>query len=335
MTRIADTTRRRVALLAALFIAMGAVQVLPNSAEAAMNPVPALTITLEPSSQEARVSEGGSGSIQFTGSVKVDKLPADRMFVQLSSSVDAGWYSQCSPNSIVLTDTKAQSFSVSAVVPAGTPSNIVGTLRVDAKGSCGGFISTGRAEAIITVKPYYRVMITSNATFKEITPGTQAFYSFKVWNVGNSMDSYEIEIVNLKELVDKGWTITGPCCQVAKINPNEYKTVRITAQSPRYWVLLKSETTIIALKASSLNAKEEQKVTSDSIQFLVHEEGSYLGLSDFDDDPPPMDPAYAIPSLSFAMLLWTAIAVMLTEFIGRKACKGRRRARASWKKGDL
>lgn len=280
--------------LAALIMLLGVALVIAPPASAGVNPVPALTISLDPSSQEAKVSESAQGAVQFTGSVKVDKLPVERISVVLTSSVDAGWPSQCSPSMMVITDVSAHSFSVTTIVPQATPSNIIGNLKVDAKGQGGGFVCTGAAQVIITVKPYYRVMMESDMPYREISPGTQAFYSFKIWNVGNAIDSYEMEIVNLKDLVNKKWTCTLSATQVAKINPNEYKTVRLTAQSPRDWTIWKSEPTMINVKSSSLNAKEEQAVITQSFQLYAYEKGFYI---------PGFDPIFLIAAMAMGAVI--------------------------------
>jgi len=289
-----NISRRLFPGMAALILLMGALLAFATPVSAGINPQPALTCTLDPSSQEARVSESAQGTVQFTGSVRVDKLPVERIVVTLLSSIDAGWASQCSPSSLVITDTQAHSFSVTGIIPQATPSNIIGNLKIDAKGTGGGFNVVTSATVIITVKPYYRVMMESDMPYKEISPGTQAFYSFKLWNVGNAIDSYEMEIVNLKDLVTKKWTVTLSSTQVAKINPNEYKTVRITAQSPRDWTIWKSEPTMINVKSSSLNAKEEQTVVTQSFPLYAYEKGFYI---------PGFDPIFMIAALAMGAVL--------------------------------
>jgi len=335
MTRIADTTRMNVALLATLIIALSTVQVLSNPVEAGINPMPAMTITLDPSSQEAVVSEGASGTVQFTGSLKIDKLPVERGVTSLTCSVDVGWVASCSPSALVNTDTAAHSFSVSVVVPQATPSNVIGTLRVEGRLIGGGFVCIGSAHVLITVKPYYRVRIESSVPVINIPTGFGAFFSFTVRNEGNAIDSFEIEFSNLRELVDKHWTIG---MQVAKINPGEYKTCRFTAQSPREWSIFKRETVMIEVKAASLNAKEEQNAITGCFTFIVLEEGGYSGPIDLDIgqdrtslEAPPFD---FIPQFSAVMIIWGYIASMLPGFIGRRAEKNRRRRRHIGRKGE-
>ena len=262
--------KRSLALPLMVIVALGAVQVLPNSAEANVNPAPEVTVTLDPSCQDARVSESASGSVQFTGSVKVDKLPVCLIILDITSSIDAGWASQCSPSSMVMTDLSAHRFSVTVVVPAGTPSNVIGTLKVDAKGQGGDFLWYGSGQVIVTAKPYHDVKLETPEPYEEISPGGQAHFWLNACNTGYSVDSYDVEIVNLKELVARGWTVTLGGL-IAKVPPGEGKRYPIIPQSPRDCTIWKDEAVTIIVKATSLNAKEEQSVVFDTFQFVVYQ----------------------------------------------------------------
>lgn len=282
-------SRRMFAGTAAFIMILGVMLItVPEKTSASPNPVPALTVKLDPPQQEATVSESVKGSAQFTGSVKVDKLPVERIVVGITSSVDAGWQSSCSPSSIVITDTNEHTFGVTVVVPENQPAGVVGGLKVEAQGRGGGFVVTQQSTVIITVKPYYRLMIESDVPYREISPGSQAFFSFKVWNVGNAVDSFELEIVNLKDLVNDHWTVTLSTTQVAKVPLGEYRTVRITAQSPRDWTIWKSKPSVVNVKATSLNAKETQSIITGNFPMYAYEKGFYI---------PGFDPMFLLVAL--------------------------------------
>ncbi len=90
-------SRRMFAGSAALIMMLGVMLVMtPQESKASPNPVPALTGSLDPATQEAVVSESQKGPVTFTGSVRVDKLPVERIVVGLTPSVDVGWPSSCS-----------------------------------------------------------------------------------------------------------------------------------------------------------------------------------------------------------------------------------------------
>lgn len=287
-------SRRSFAGIASIVLILGALLLVAPAATASPNPVPVVQIKLDTSNQIAKVSESAQGTVQFSGTVSIDKLPVERVVVTLTTSVDAGWASQCSPSSMLFTSTAPQSFTVTVIVPQATPSNIIGTLKIDGKAVGGGLQGLTNTQAIITVAPYYRVMMESDMPYREITPGSQAFYSFKIWNVGNAIDSFELEIVNLKDLVQKKWTVTLSSNQIAKVNPNEYKTVRVTCQSPRDWVIWKSEPTMINIKSSSMNAKEGQLVITQSFPLYAYEKGMYI---------PGFDPLFLIVAIAFGAIM--------------------------------
>lgn len=282
-------------IFVSLIVMSGLVMFIPMNATAGPNPIPALTVSLEPSSQTAVVSESAQGSVQFTGTIRIDKLPVERIVVTLTASVDTGWAAQCTPSSMVFTSTQPQSFSATVVVPPACDSTIIGTLKVDAIATGGGFRVPATAQAIVTVKPYFRLMLESDNPYREIWPGSQTMFTFKLWNMGNAIDSYDIEITNLKDLADRGWTVTLSSTSVSKIPQNQYKNVKISAQSPRFWTLYKSEPTVIMIKAKSQNAEAENLVVQQSFALYVYEKGWYI---------PGFDPMLLIIGLVVAIVIY-------------------------------
>jgi uncharacterized membrane protein len=144
---------------------------------------------------------------------------------------------------------------------------------------------TGTTKVIVTVNPYYRVSIESDTPYREISPGSQAFFSFKVWNYGNAVDTFELEIVNLKDLVNDHWTVTLSTTQVPRIPVAEYRVVKITAQSPRDWTIWKSKPSIVTVRAISVNARDSQLVVNQQFPMYAYEKGFYI---------PGFDPMFLI-----------------------------------------
>jgi len=291
--------RRMFAGAAVLLMLLGVMLVsIPDRASASPNPQPALTISLSPTLQDVVVSESLKGSLTFDGKVKVEKLPVERIVVTLNPSVDQGWPCSCSPSSIVITDTVDHPFSVAVVVPENWLSAASGVLKVDALGRGGGFSVPGSSQAIINVKPYYRVMIESDTPYREISPGSQAFFSFKVWNYGNAVDTFELEIVNLRDLVNDHWTVTLSTTQVPRIPVAEYRSVKITAQSPRDWTIWKSKPSIVTVKALSVNARDSSQVITQQFPMYAYEKGFYI---------PGFDPMFLIMALGIGAVFMARI----------------------------
>jgi len=269
--------------------------VVPQPGNAALNPVPVLTLRLDPSSQPSQPTESSIGSVMFTGTATIDKFPVERLVATLNPSCDQGWVSIMSPTTMVFTSTTPQTFTVSVVIPQDTPNNIQGKLTVDGRAIGGGLQSNAaQASAIITVDPYYRVNIETDAPYREIQPGSQVYYSFRIVNMGNAVDSFSLEISNLRDLVAKKWTVTLSSTTVPKVNPKEYKVVKVVAQSPRDWAIWKNEPTVITLKVTSQNAESSNVVLPpQSFPVYAYERGFSV---------PGFDPIFLFAALAIGIV---------------------------------
>jgi hypothetical protein len=158
-------TARTVPRAAVLFIARS-ISIL-GPADAAINPVPVLTLRLEPAMVTVNTNSSSPTIVQFNGTCTVDKLPIERATVTLTSSTDVGWVSQVSPTTMVFTSTTPQAFICTVVIPQGTP-NMTGTLKVDGRAVAAGLQSTAETTALITnigPPPYVPpANVTVNAT---------------------------------------------------------------------------------------------------------------------------------------------------------------------------
>jgi len=265
--------------------------VFPAPAGAAVNPVPVLAVKLDSANQYARVTESAPGIVTFTGQASIDKLPMESCVVYLNSSTDTGWASQVSPLRTTFTNTTPQSFTCTVLVPPGTANSEYGNLFIRGRAVAEGMQSIAETRGIIAVEPFFRCKLTSTPPCQEIAPGEQAFFTICVTNTGNAIDSFELEIANLRDLSEKRWTVVLCAGTLPKVAPAEYKPFRVTAQSPRDETFWTSEPTIIVIKTTSQNAKDFQQVVSATCQLTVHVRGTYL---------PSLDPVVLLMVLAFA-----------------------------------
>jgi len=112
--------------------------------------VPALIVTISPSSKEVTSPPNLTVTVNFDGAVTVDKLPFVRVVVSLTPTVDAGWPATCDPSTIVVTDGQPHDFICNVTVPENSQ-NGTGDLTIEAVGHGGGFTVTASASAVITV----------------------------------------------------------------------------------------------------------------------------------------------------------------------------------------
>ncbi|MEW5759844.1 MAG: choice-of-anchor T family protein [Candidatus Thermoplasmatota archaeon] len=280
-----------------LFIlAMFFIPYIGMDAEAGVNPIWALTVALEPASQTSEPTPSVPGTAEYTGKVQIDKLPVERVVVSLTATVGniGGASAIVTPSSIVITTLQPYAFKVAVTVPQASNALMIGTVTVDAKGQGGGQIKTATTAAEVRVKQYFRLSITSDSPYKEISPGSQVFYSFKVWNSGNGMDRYVVNVHNQKELTEKGWVISLGATVTQDVNPNEYVEVRLTCQSPRTWTLYKSEPTMIVMKLESDTAKLGGLSILQDYSLYAWERGFYI---------PGFDPFFLIIAFAICIII--------------------------------
>jgi len=266
-------------------------QLFPVPADAAVNPTPVLSLKLDSANQNARVTEGAPGIVHFTGQMSIDKLPVDRCVVTLASSTDPGWSSQVSPSTAVFNSTRPQSFTCCVVVPQGTPNSQFGNLTIRGRAVADGLQSTAETRAVISVDPYFRVELHSKKSIIKILPGEQAFFTYWARNDGNAIDSFELEISNLKELSNRHWTVVLSSCGFGKLEQGESKPSRLTAASPRDEQFTDDYSVNIVVKVTSQNAKYFEQVVSHNLTLTVHVRSILL---------PSLSPYLLILALSIA-----------------------------------
>jgi hypothetical protein len=269
-------SRPAVIALAVLLLA-GTVMGSSGHAAAVPNPLaPELTVTInEPTTVQAHITEKTKDLVEFSGAVSVDKLPVERIIVDLAVSVDTGWASSVSPSTIVVSDTNAHPFDVVVVVPEATHADVEGHVRVTADARGGGFTDTDEARANVTVAPYYLVKLNSSAPHQEVLPEEVATFTVVVINPGNAVDSYGHEIVNVKELKEQGWTVELDQTTVTGLGPAVSADVIVTARPSQDWSwdIWIDRVNHIALKATSLGARDDSLVMSQPYSVYVHQNG--------------------------------------------------------------
>ena len=132
--------------------------------QGAVNPVPVLSISLDTPTQMANVTANSSAMVEFTGHCNVDKLPVERVVVQLTSSVDKGWNAPVDPSQMVFTSTTPQSFTCTVYVPGGTPGGTIGKLTITGTVTAKVLSSTTHTDATISVEGPAPVNQTGSAT---------------------------------------------------------------------------------------------------------------------------------------------------------------------------
>jgi hypothetical protein len=118
-------------------------------------------------------------------------------------------------------------------------------------------------------------MLNSSAPYEEVLPGEMASFSLVVKNPGNAVDSYELEIENLKQLKEQGWSVELDKTSISNLGPNGEVEITITAKHSQdwSWELYTSEATLIILKANSLGAQANSTVISQIFPLNAYQKG--------------------------------------------------------------
>ena len=127
-------------------VGMIIILILLPTAGAVIPPVkPRISLQLSPTVMNVTSPAGNNVTITFNGTVTAQMMKFMRITVGFSSSVDKGWASSVSPNSMVITDEAPHEFTCDVTVPHGTPTTTA-TLTVD--GTVEGW---GTTHAIATI----------------------------------------------------------------------------------------------------------------------------------------------------------------------------------------
>ena len=287
--------------------------ILPAGGEGALPPAeapsigPEVTLSLTPSTAEADVSFTKYGNVWFSGNAEVDRLPVDRCVVTLTSSVDTGWASTCSPSILAFSTNKVQSFQVTVSVPPGTLASLTGILTVTGEASGAGFSSTSTATANVTVAPYYLLRLQCESPHMNLSTGGKGSFKVELENRGNANDSFDIVIGNAEELRNAGWAVRIVRPSIPFVGPGSSMPFYVEVEAPRS-LSNGGEPASIAVMATSTGSKTPGPHQSSDIHLYVKLRGGI-------DDP-----------LNRTMILVVVIAMAVAAALAwrwRRKRKGR------------
>ena len=267
---------RATALVAIMLLSMF-VGIAAPKVEAALNPVPVLTLSLSPPQLQAKVTNAVSGSVIFSGNATVEKLSAPVERVTVSLSVTCMWPAIIDRATMVFTvSNRPQEFHVTVVVPPKTSSKEVGTLTVSGNAKAPGLaLVTSSASAVITVAQFFKLSIGSDMPLKEVKPSKFTFGTINVYNEGNGLDSFELEVDNIKDLSKKEFNIIIERTAV-NIDQDEYKQIKVTIQTPQKWRGYAKDFQIITIKVTSAEARNNQILYSQQYSMFVFVKGTHI-----------------------------------------------------------
>jgi hypothetical protein len=276
----------RATALVALMLMSAFVGIAAPKVEAALNPIPVLTLSLTPTQLMSKVTNSQNGPVMFGGNATVEKLSGSVERVTVTLAASCIWPAIISPSTMVFTaSNRPQAFFVTVVVPPKTSSQEVGTLIVSGTAKAPGLsIVTASANAVITVGQFYKLSIGSDTPLREVGPGDITYNTINIYNEGNGLDSFELEVSNSKELIKKDFNVIIERTSI-DVKQDEYAQIKITIQTPQKWHIYIKEIHIITVKVTSAEARNQQILYSQQFSLSIFMKGMHI---------PGFDPLLAV-----------------------------------------
>jgi hypothetical protein len=141
-----------------------------------------------------------------------------------------------------------------------------------------------------------------------------ASFTLVVINPGNALDSYDLEIENLKQLKEQGWSVELDKTSLSGMGPNVEADVTVTATQLQdwNWELYKSEATVIIIMATSLGARANNTEMIQTIYpLVVYQKGTNTPLVNL------------ISGVTVALVVMAVVGIIIRRRRRRKRMKAR------------
>ncbi|MBN1539944.1 MAG: hypothetical protein JW939_07350 [Candidatus Thermoplasmatota archaeon] len=306
---IGNTMAARIGIFLVMFLMLGSIFIyLPKEDdEVEAIGAPAITITITQPRVTAYVAPGQDGIVTFTGRVEA-QIPWDPsvQYLIVTLTADAGGWPASNPPALIFNKaTKNRDFQLSVQVPVETSKKTQQQLSLTGRwtyspGITGGTIAA--STAIISVEQYYQFSVGCDKPYVQVNPGSSLGFRLRLINEGNAGDRLRVEVKNLKELADQGWTVQLSQDKFAVPEKSE-KVLTVSVTTPVKWHVWKNAVTTIQLRIVSAQAESLGEV-SDIADYSLYVRQKGVGI-------PGFEPAFAIIALAM-------ISVLLFGFAKRK-----------------
>jgi hypothetical protein len=289
-TQLRATVLASVLLLGLFTSFVNPVAPVAEEAEAALNPVPVLQLALSPNALEAHVTNSQNGPVSFSGNATVEKLSGSLERVTVTLSATCVWTAIVTPSTMIFSVPGTQQFWVTVIVPPKTSSLEVGQVIVSGTARAPGMpVAVAQANGVVTVDQFYKVSLGSDSPLREVQPADLTFGVINIYNEGNGIDSFEIEVENSKELQDKEWNIIIERTSV-DVSAEEFKQIKVTIQTPQKWTIWTKKIQLVTIKVVSAEARNANILYSQKYSVSIFVKGIHI---------PGFDLTFAVMALAF------------------------------------
>ena len=229
-----------------------------------------ITLTLSamnPQSHEVVVTPSSIGEARFnlTATVEMPSIIPMTVMVTLDGSTSTGWPTIVSPQTIPFSNSGTVHLNVTVVVPQATPASAIGKVIVSGQATFPGGSKSATSSAMVTVHQYYRLQLTANYESVTTTNDTLSMV-LNIYNRGNGLDQFDIELTNSDALKEKGLTVVFNLTRTFSVPQDEYCSILITVSYDGSNRPIKESLNILV---TSLRSKDANEFVSKSDIFVV------------------------------------------------------------------
>ena len=204
-----------------LFLLMTLLAV-PAMAKPDAGPAPTMSISLEPTQQEAEITSRDNGTVELQGTVEIDQPRVMTSVLTLDCVANTGWPVDIDPNGTEVTGPMTIHFTTTVVIPAGTSSLLTANVIISGSLKAPGLAPVvASASAVVTVKQYFKLRI-STSYMAHVQRGESDNIEVAITNDGNGMDTVNIELLGVPD----GIRVSLSTNQVT-IHQNEHVTIEL------------------------------------------------------------------------------------------------------------
>jgi hypothetical protein len=296
-------------VLVAFVILGGTLLIRCPAASAEAQPIPSIKLKFDSDNFTAEYVDAGPAILQVTGQISMDKLPVEKGVMVLWTWIDAGWSHSVIPSCMVFTSTTPQPFSVTVVVPRGTPHNLSATLQVFARWS--GKSSIASASTTINVGPLYGVHVVLRRSVEEADQGHPPRFIAVVTNTGTAMDTYRCSLEYTGGLDMIRWFYDANRTVLQDVAPLESRTISFIGRFNEDGNPTENGISVERFPITSMNARDFDQYVRADVVLTVHEKPSWIFWAD-------------VPMV--AVILWAAVmcAIIVSVVRTRKNRKSLR-----------
>jgi len=254
-------------LLASITVIAAEATLVTEPAEAI--PLHSLHISLHPDSLDARLTNTQLGAVTFGGNVTVEKPQGvERVTVTLQAVVSTGWPVVMSPTTIELFNSATERFTVTVIVPPGTPPTVA-TLTATAHAESPVWSETDSTESRVNVLQFYQFQSWLDGNNGEVDPGGSISGQLVIFNNGTGEDTFHITLENVPDVVTS-WDLPESVTIPSKMEMEVQFTIGLDDE---YDVPFEGEIFTLEIKVRSTGGMDSDQYYPQSEQYYIYFEG--------------------------------------------------------------